>query len=154
MLVETFNGSSWGTIKQRLGELQNTSVAVLFAQEIKLLEGSLGTASAWALNHGWKSFWAPSFVGPAGTARSSRTDLGDDGVSSGVAIFVKATLGAYNLNPPSFPSEGILFRGRALSCVVEFPGTPGVLCVSAPTCRTSMINSLAGGGKLSGSEEG
>eukprot|EP00959_Pyramimonas_sp_CCMP1952_P450833 9439089-Pyramimonas_sp.AAC.1 len=70
-------------MKQRLGELQTSTVAVLFAQEIKLLEGPLGTAGAWALNHGWKSFWAPA----SGASRSSLNDLGGEGASSGVAIF-------------------------------------------------------------------
>eukprot|EP00959_Pyramimonas_sp_CCMP1952_P365957 7664378-Pyramimonas_sp.AAC.1 len=101
-----------------------SSVAVLLAQEIKLIEGSLGTARAWALNHCCESLWAPIVTGPSSASRSSLNDLWDEGESSRVAIFVRATLRAYDLEPLYFPSEGILFRGRELLCVVEFPGAP------------------------------
>ena len=83
---ETFNGSSWGTIWERLQLLAANDAAtrVLFAPEVKLIEGSIDVQSNRACNIGWQSFWAPPVE--EAHSRASLNGAGDSGVSAGVAI--------------------------------------------------------------------
>ena len=72
---ETYNGSCWTTIRERL---ERTAASVVFAQEIRTLPGeALDRLSGAASGMGWQAAVSPGLPTEAGA------------VSSGAAVFVR-----------------------------------------------------------------
>ena len=113
LLVETFNSTSWSTMKARLSE---TSAHILLGQEVHIVGLDAGYASGWARNRGWKCI-----IEQATPGKQEPFSLG------GVAIFVRDWLGLSEW--PTHPDDNA--RGRLVSGLLEAPGYGSILLVSA-----------------------
>ncbi len=102
LLVESANVTGWEALKKRL---LATEAHVLLAQETWVLQAYQSAASTWAINHGWKSIWAPATHGPNG------------GAAAGVAIFARSYLGL------RYPTHGphVWHEAHAVAAVLEAP---------------------------------
>jgi len=98
--IESVNGSSWSTAKERVAGAWEEVMAFLI-QEHKLFDAELAGASAWARKAGWKSAWSPAVRVPAG------------GPSGAVAILVRDHFGLRD--------EHSISLGWLLSATLDVP---------------------------------
>ena len=120
LLVESFNGSVWSTIRKRL---RRTCAHVLVAQEHRLREAEIAEASAYALKEGFKSLWIPAVD----------TGTGGRQTSGGVAIFVRSWLSLSQVGGRGDDGERedrdpvMLVPGRLMAAMVAGPGIRGLV---------------------------
>ena len=101
--VVTVNGSCWSTCLQAA---KASSAWVVLCQEVKRVsEEDVAEASQQARKAGFKSLWAPGWLGDKG------------GHCGGACILVRAELG---LRPP--PSGEVCWPGRAVAGIVDVAG--------------------------------
>ena len=113
LTVETYNSTSWASLKQRLA---GSEAHVVLAQEVHLLGIDIEYASQWARVRGWKSIIEEAIPGRAQPFSSG-----------GVAIFARDWLG---LSPWPVLAEHRQ-QGRLVAGTLEAPGYGEVMLVSA-----------------------
>ena len=109
-VFESYNGNSWGTLRDRLG---TTTALVVFAQEIGFTEEEVGARGHTARALGWNMLCTPSLGCAAGKH------------SAGVAIFARLHVG---LRWPDFLPRGVVVPRRLIFTIVDIPGWPSILC--------------------------
>ena len=109
--VETVNCTSWSSIESWL--VTATSHIVLVQEHHIVTDDDIAKAGQWAQQRGWKARFSPAI----------RTESG--GTSGGVAILVRSFLGFHD------PEFGAIVSGsRAISGIVQVPGSPSILVTS------------------------
>ncbi len=103
--VESYNSTSWGTLKKRLVE---SKALILCAQECGIVNDMVGEAGHWAMVRGWKALIVPAEPRPGGQT------------SMGVAVFVRAFLGLRW--PVGGKASGRCHPHRQMHVVVDVPG--------------------------------